>query len=1145
MTDVVKETAQEALASRDLSALSTDRQEEIKRSQAQLGFLENLGLGFTTTALSAGSRKIEQERVGLEDNIVNLTIESILGENGQGLSEFVTSTRALLGETAEGYDPNYNKEEHVESLIAGIPRKYHDDILEETSLEAAQRVRGRILEDLENMQLTSMQNNGFMTRLAGSVVDVDAPLALVSGGSYAAAKTAYTGYRAGRLLGMAERGRNRLAGLTQGISGGAQAGALVGFADSQWRETSDGLDFIYSTLGGATLGASFGTMFGANVTPKLKQDLTDTMDEFVDRVAKADETLTNDTVIESSRIPTEVYGSSVGALQVNQLETFVPRDLNTPGVTISGTNREWIDRAARINYDNDIRMVKDEELNTFMGKWANSDLSVLSGTNLMSRLYKSDSDVSMWFATNILESANGYGRGTATASVLNEKYHRLHQTQFAPYHVASKSWAKRNNTTFLNSGYGITNQGQIAFNRAVMLERNNRNFGRARSTDRDIALAADALDNHMLQAHKSARGEEGQIPVDGFDKIPENPHYYMQNWSPSRIQSIIQAHPDNKKSIINAISASYQRIGIKTKEDADAIANAVITRKQHEFTESDLSVHSLLQKDGQDFLVNALKSNGLSDKEIDGIVKQLTGLNAERGKEGFAKSRNDVDLDEDITLGDGSQIKIVDLMSQNVIDDVQRYSRKVAGAAALARHGISNRTYRREVIDAMNAERRALGEEEIDPNTMLAFFTNFDGGAIKGFNRITTGTELSEAGSAIGLGKNLVSLSWLGQLGLTQAGETATTMAQVGLKNWAARGPVALFHKELKSGNKELLQEAAFFAGNIGQDHHIFMSHRNLDEVSDLDKADFFSKAQMHTSKGLYVAGFTSMFNSVRTFQQQVAFLGMSDKVFRQIKQDLDYSLSGVGKPLSDGQNARLRDLGIDDTLKEYMSNLVDKGVIEFKTVSGITFVDKLNPHLWDDPLMVEQFATVIIRNQNQAVQKSMAGESDPWMHTAVGSIMTHLKTFPMAASQKQFVRHMRNADSEAFGVLGMGLATAMIVSMVKEALDFDGKDMSLEDHAKRAFSYSNMTGFIPMVTDPIADMMGADDLKFNRWSRHTELTPPILSYAEDALRLPGALYHAARGDADYSDRAAVRTLPYSNTILVGEMWQAASTRNN
>jgi len=740
----------------------------------------------------------------------------------------------------------------------------------------------------------------------------------------------------------------------------------------------------------------------------------------------------------------------------------------------------------------------------------------------------------------VFESPNGYNRGSATSATFNENYHKLIQTQFEPYTVALKAWSKRNDATYLNSGFGSSQTGRAGFNREVMLEINARRKGVSHSQDPDVILAADGINNAAVTSHGIAKGREGQPSVDGFENIPENAFYTPYNWSGSKIENIIRNSADRdatRQAITEGLAEAYRAAGMAQGKDALAVANAVIRRAQFKDAEVDTSVLSLLQADGKEFLRDALLEDGNSQRAVDGIMKRLVGDQAERAKEGFAKSRNEVDMAQTIVLPDGAEIQVVDLLSNDLFGDWQRYTRRVSGAAALARHGITNRAQRKEIIDAIHVEQRSVGEEITPREELEAMFTNFDGGATKGWSKTMGGTP-QEAGRGIATAKRMVQLAWLNKLGLTQLGETGIMMQQNGMASWARRGPMNWLNKEIKAGNQELLDDLAFFTGSIGKDHDYFAQHLNLDEVSVLDRADFQSKAQSHISDAVYVQGFTSLFNQVRTFQQKTAALGISDKVFRALRDSME---SGE---LGDKLEARLfYDFGLDGEAIARMRNLIQDGTIEFDTSGKTAFVNKLNMSSWDADL-AEEFAASVTRNINQVVQKSMAGEQDAWMHSGWGTVVSHLKTFPMQATQKQMVRHFRHNDPDAYAAVGYSLATAMVASMVKEGVSFDDRNMDMGDHAKRAFAYSNMTGFIPMVYDPMATMLGLDDKRFNQFGSHAEIAPPILSFANDAMRLPGALGKAALGQADGSDRQALRTLPYANSYLIGDMLNAGATRN-
>jgi hypothetical protein len=105
----------------------------------------------------------------------------------------------------------------------------------------------------------------------------------------------------------------------------------------------------------------------------------------------------------------------------------------------------------------------------------------------------------------------------------------------------------------------------------------------------------------------------------------------------------------------------------------------------------------------------------------------------------------------------------------------------------------------------------------------------------------------------------------------------------------------------------------------------------------------------------------------------------------------------------------------------------------------------------------------------------------------------------------------------------------------VRDAID--GRERSTSDLAKAAFGYSNMTGWVPMVYDPMMTMVGLEDLRINQYGPHSETTLPALDWANRALRLPGAAADKLTGQDDWHDRQSLRALPYANTVFLSWMF--------
>lgn len=1096
---------------------------------AQLGALGQIGLGFKATALAGGLRRGQDERIAAQETLDETNPDATQIERiGAGIGGALKGIVGLSHDSGEVWT---TKEDDVEGLIEGIPRSMHRDIMDAPTEEAAIRARARILEDLDDQMITSQQYEGGGLRLISSFLDVDAPLTIMSGGMIGAAKIA----RAAALV----TKNKRIQGALQLGAGGAQAGAIVGAYDVAVRETSDESTFIASTIGGMAFGGTIGTLTGP-----MAKSINDLEIDYAQRVETSDPSLVAtgevpDVVTSTVAPPSAAGPQSVGAAQsADAAPAFQTTKVEDPHGEASPTTQGWHDLAETSNYEAGFDVRKREDADKKWTKALTSEWNVAVGGGFQAKMYTSKSAVMNWMGRTVYESASGLNRGSATSAAMMEIYHKKIAMQLLPVRQAMHDWAQTTNNGAFGSKYGISYAGKAQYNREVMLERNARqrkgsNGGPSTRVDVDqnITRGADAYDSAARDSLAIGKGRDGEHSVMGMEDVADNIHYTPQNWSGSKIANLIRNGRVRRENVIAALAESYREAGMAVGKDADAVAEAVIRRSQTKDAQIDTSVHSLLQADGQEFLRDSLGTSGMSKVEIDGLMKRLVGAQKERGKEGFAKSRNEVDMATSILTEDGSTVQIVDLLSNDLAGDWQRYARRMAGSAALARQGITSRGARKEITSAIHAEQRAAGEELTDPREIEAMFTNFDGGAVKGFNKLEGG-EIASAGPAVALAKRGVQLAWLNQLGLTQLGETGALLWQNGLMTSLNRSGLNFLRGELKAGNKALLDDIKFLTGEIGQDQHLFAEHLNLDEVDAGDRSDLVTKLQSGTSNMAFVQGYTSLFNSVRAIQQKTAALGTTDKIMRTLREELQ-----TGELMPQKTKDRMwSEFGLDQHTLDRLSAKIEDGTIEF---SPEGFVNRLNADKWDGDLQ-DIVGAGITRNINQLIQKSMAGEQDAWMHTGFGAVLSHLKTFPLQATHKQLARHFRHNDPEAYGALAAGMITAGAVSVIRGALNGDLEELTTADHAKRAFAYSNMTGFIPMTTDPLTTMLGLDDLRFNQYSKHSEIAPPILSWANDAIRLPGALKAAATGTANYDDRKALRTLPFANTLLIGEMFTTA-----
>jgi len=1115
----------------------TARAAEIARAEAQQPWTDDLVDGLQSTAAGAAVQVITDEAAPLADEWFADNPDDALRQH-----PFTKAAAAVLSLT--GYRAgkrDYDKDAKYEELTTGIPFEYHDDIMENDSYDAALRAKARVTQELERGRRMAAQDDGQLASLAGSLFDVDLPLSFMSGGAYGSVKIARTALRASRAVRLGPGAAMRVSGIAQGVNAGLQAGVVVGAADAYLRETTGWQDVANMALQSALLGGGIGTIVKGDVRASVQA----AQKEFYDRIARDDvafrehpdvsnmqaddisiympdgEFALKDGVV-GERIGDNDKQSTVGAQQV----TPGIGNTATPTAGVTPTEQGIITAAETWRHDTgwaDRKADADEEWWSKVATFGALNLT----TNNFRRLYQSKSAVLNFMAGNVFESANGLGRGRGTAATFMENYHNRMQTHLGTKVLREQlEWAKRQNATWQNSGVGINQQGIRAFNREVMLELNDRRLGRSgASRDAEIRRAADQYELAGVAALEIGKGRAGETALDGFDAIPPSRGYTPYKWDGVAILRLEQQGITDRKEIVAALAQSYRQAGMAAGKDADAVAKAVVHRAITKDADLDMSVMSMLTGDGKTFLRESMLMTGMREADVDQLLDRLTGAQHNRSKESFAKTRNDVDMNAVIRTTDGSDLRIVDLMDQDMHGVWQRYTRQMAGSAALARVGITNRAKRREFIDAARAEQRALGEEPMDAELLEAMFSHFNAGPVHGYARGQT----NEGIGVVALAKRITNLSLLEKLGVTQIAETGVAIAQQGLANWMTRGPMAVLDKQLKAGNQAVLDDLAFVTGQIGQEHWHFATWLDLDDTTRADRAGWLGAVSKWTSAGSFVQGYTSAFNQVRSFQQRTTVLGAVDKVLRELKSAMD-----TGADLSESLRARFGDMGFLPDDLTALEALINNGTVEFTTRGRSTFVNKLNMDKWS-PDLAETFGSAIVRNMNQIVQKSMAGEQDAWMHTHAGSILMHLKTFPLQAIQKQAVRNARFMDKQALATVLYGLATAAVASKIRDALD--GRESTPLETAKSAFNYSNMTGFIPMIYDPVMTLLGMDEARISQYGPYHDWTPPTVNMLNATMRIPGAVANTLTGEADWYDNQAIKAIPFAGTYVLSRMF--------
>lgn len=1134
---------------------------------AQVGLIDNIKLGLEKTVASNVKDRLDDEYKPLLDvkrekgtNYIEALGKNIatnfavaegkpgLSEEGAALIEGVTSgaeslstlVETIFGKTAEGKDPSFSIRENYDDLTENIPERYHASIMLSGSLPAALRSRERVLERLKTEQVISQQRGYGVTRFSAQLVDLD--LALIPFG-FGAQK--FTAMGAKKLTNQATKKAFLLNSTSTGIKSGAAAGALLGGADAISTEGS-GFDdaVVFTTLGaltGGILGAGAGVL--GNV---MRPEYIKLGDEFTEQVLRADPKLL--AKMESSETPSQSLIPDKDLIP-DTIEPSTPMvdDLGRPisgkSSAIIKESEEW---ANGVGYK-----ARREEWDDWVSKIANSKAMMFMGSRISGALYKSKSTVLNRFGSLILENPTGYSRIGNTAASLEPVFHNRIASKLDGILDDYKEFARLRGDFNNKKPNIVSRDTKLAMNREVMLERNNRALGKETTNNPAVKSMADKLDAMYDEAYDilNAKGlNPEKNSVDGFQDRTSS---YRENYQPMRwnsnIAKIIKS-ADNKKLtrelIEKGLANNYKFMNPNFDDVVSmAIAKAVVKRSldKADGTSMDMSVRALLTGDGRENLERTLRElTDMSDEGIQGLMKTLGEGVTEKSKISFAKKRNDLDLSAEIALPDGTKIQVVDLIDNDVIKTTQQYARKSSGAAALARFGIRNNADRNDFIAAAMADQKRLGISDVTENELKSMFSAFDGGSIKGVSTLT-GDVLEDQGFYVSAMKRMTNIAWLDALGQTQLIETGAILTQYGMGSFFERGIKPLFDKAARENKKELLEELAWITGKLGKEHEFMAPHLMLDELNPQEASFIKNKVQEYGGNLSYIQSFLSGFNHVRGWQQTTAALGASDKLFRQINKSMQKD--GTLK-LTKKQRARiLDDFGVDDVMLTKYAGLLKNGTVKMKkSAFGKDFVDELNLKDWS-PELREEFAPSMIRSVNQSVQKSMIGEQDPFIFTKAGGLMTHLITFPMQAFSKQAIRHLKHRDMEALTGVLYTFSTAMAVSYMKDALT--GKERPTSEHVARGIAYSNMFGWVPLVSDPIGTLLGIDELRFNsKYTDQAGLTPPAIKMLENAYRLPGSAVAFLKGEANYKQMESMRTAPFSGIVGIGTMFNAFGTRN-
>lgn len=1014
-------------------------------------------------------------------------------------------------------DPNFKLNDVYPELTDGIPEQYKRNFNSIRSMEEGQKLRADIMREIEDQQVLALAGSrGYVGMGLASILDVDAPLMFLSGGSYLGTKAAGVAAKVG--LSGTRLGSAVVMGAT-----GLEASTLVQTVSTMARPTGEWTDIPDAALGGLVFGSVLGAALphSAQLATEQVKQMRQSFEEgkargFPDpvvRPVRKDPTLG----VEPVEGAPAFQSDSLGAASVRPTVTYG-----------RGNTSKMVDRMTELNRADGYTGTNWEVDSYFkdnpVSKLAKAMYKGAGKVGLASdfdKLFNAPGVIAPSIANRLFESPTGVGRmNNATAANLMEGYTIAIQgpvgREFRP---AFKQWlAERKNTTPTELAWNDTSL-RSAFARELQIEQAYRyhDGGSNPASPASIRKLADAFDEGAENSISVLKGQDGETPVFGSENLKPRKGWSRQVWYGRGIQDAITRIQtefrikDGKKHIINTLSSHYQQLHGWDKEVTDAIASAVIARALSHAEGANTSLFRTMSFEDGNYLKEMLLGNNFDPKTVDKFMEHIKGKQDERGKMSALKDRVDIDPRAPIP---GTDMTLMDLLDPDIEATWMRYAQTASGTAGLARNGINFH----ELDDwflAMNDEITAHGGQAFSPEflqTMRSYFSgNPVGGGVNPLVRRLNG---------------ITRLSLLNQMALPQLGEFGNTIGMMHLDNVLAVLPSsvkAIFNGKLMPVHEEV----QYMMNSVIGEHLVTLPHRSLDEIKfDAVGAPGQLGQLLDTAiaKGQRIQGYVSGFYKINQLMQDVAMRSFWHRMYKHA--------NGVA-----GNNfdpARWADIGLDAVTRER----VLQGFRDHVTFKDGQ-VTNLNPDKWNSADFNALMA-VSRRVTNQAVQKSFAGESAWWMHQTAGSFFMALKGYTFNALNKQLIRNMRVADPEASMMFFWGLGSAAAAYTAREYINGRGEKMDSQKLMRGILNYSSMTAPAVSFLDPAMTIMGLGDYQVGnyggggRYGTDTSLLsmPVQFTVANRLWGIPSALVHGVTGDLNKNDVYALTATP-----LVGNMY--------
>ena len=1024
-------------------------------------------------------------------------------------------------------DPDYDFTKHSKMLLDGIPSMWHDKFKGVGSLDEAIDLRDTIMQEMKTNE--KLADNGFvggLARMTSAVVDVDM---LLPG------------------IGPAKK-MTTLARMARGAGLGTSAAVVTEAGLATFGETNDWSTLPVAALLGFTVGGALGGLqprLGAGLSVKIVDDelgAAAAKAEWVDPTVnpmrafewdggtpRTDPQPFDPYVLRKQewRGTPEAMHNAAKDLAENAQDPDAIKAIDgldhvindyTGARVFVGDEGTMGERAAALVADLETRKALGEGWPAkFRKALANSPFA-----DDATRLWESGSPTMRSLAVSLFEFADGLIVNNRSGAMLNEfLIGHTYKPQAQIYDsVVQAAWKRKGLSPMDLKGRDAYTKD---LNRRVLMQANDLNLNRPVRLDDDVSdVLAGIRDMSEKFRKEGAGGFGGERAVPGFENLQEKAAYIPMPWHPDRLRAelirlegVTGSAKAARKKLGNALKHAYMSANPDMSEEvANQVSLALIRRQLAKGDVMDTNIQALLKSDdSRDLLVEALVDNGATKEQVEAMLNKLSASDVEKSTVSYGRRRTNIDL-----AGEYDGVKIIDLVDNDLQGVLYRYSDTMSKRIALSRHGIDSK---RKMVVIKDQVKKELGNVSRADKKKVEEFLDYM------FEYFEPGTVDKHINPWMRRAKGAVNLSLLSKLSITQSAETGAIISATGMDNFI-RASKVMTQASLGKHKKALTEDFGFLLGNVAYERGLlrsdFAQDAALDTITSSSRvAQAFDSI---LSRGQHLQSMISGYTKVIEAQLNLGAIAGANKIFRGLK-------AGKAADLND----MFQSMGVTPQSIKSLQKLVDDGVIEFGADGHVA---AMNVSRWPNRIR-EDFGLASLRLARQMTQRSLAGESMQWLHDPSWAIFGHLMNFPLLAMKKQFLRHAGRKDGQLLALTSWGMGTACLAAVISAGTE--GREMTPEYLARRAFSLNNAIGWAAPGIDLFAVMTGLEEYApGGRYAQ--EVSIPLLSVAERARGIPAAMAGLLPGaEFTASDKRAMQVLPVvGGAMFMGRVWDAART---